>query len=578
MTLSQAARQAITILTKNVPDFTVYSGIPKPIPMPLVLSEDVRDAIETLNYFSYRIFPTIEADEPGDLYDLFPSATPAEFAFLEEIAPLIACDLWRARVYEQLWAYRTPKTNPQDAFNAAQAYLAYVQRYLNQPQEHAPKFNGWTALERALRLTAKYASHPMGRPIYLQAQAQAKTWVGDVNRDVEERSVNFAHLVDTWKLVESGLTKEDLLALCEALDAEHKITRNYTWRHNLAKYRERLVKNGTVEEKRASRLHFAQLDAAEGDYCAPHDPVRAKFAYMHAERRFQDLNMTTEVQQMQQKGAALAPAIFSEMKPMEVEIGDYLNFCQYIAKRRLREATSLQEYLELLAEHHAVQPKADDPDPPRYLHQLFGQTHFGGAGQVVNNTGNSGEVGYPLDEMHHAAQLSAMIYSELYEAAQQRWAPMAEDLHPGVAASNVVPRQHIELVTLGLTFALQQDFLVAAHLLAPMPEAIFRHVLVSKRKLAPYTEASQIQMMNTLAPMIDTTAQYYPELVSVFGEDIMLDAKRVLDTESLNVRNTLLHGLGGDKYAADWPGRALVQLVFRLVFGPHHCSDITTGT
>lgn len=569
MTLSQAAVQAITSLTGETPDFLVQMGLQKPIDVPLVLSEDVRTALEALNFFSYLIFPRLEADRPEDLYQPFRSPSPAEFALLEELAPLITYDPWRARAYEQLWVYRTPRPKPEDAFVAADAYLAYTHTLLSQAEDSDSKYEASSALERALRLTAKYVTHPQGLPLYLRAQTQGRTWIADPSKEVRGRSVILCLLIDTWKVVPDGLTRADLLSLCHDLDAEHLAGGDHTWRFTLAEKREELVKTGSLQEKQASRLHFAEVKAAEGDACAHGNPVRAKLAYMEAERRFQDLNRTAEVKQMQRKGAALAPAIFAGMKPIEVEIGDYVAFCQYIAGRRLRQAQSLQSYLQLLAEHHAVQPKSSETDPPTFLYKLFGQVHFGGAGQVVNTTGTSGEAGYALDEMQSIAQLSAIMNSGLYQAACQRWSPLETDLRPLVGASSVVPQHHHELVTLGLLFALRGDFLVAASLLAPMPEEFFRSALQRTGKLAPYTDPTHVQMLTTLGSLLDPAGLHYPELVSLFGQDLMLDAKRVLDTESLNIRNTLLHGLGGDQYAADWPGRTLVQLVFRLVFGKH---------
>lgn len=558
MALSPTLQTALDAL--NEPrEFLTYSGMRDPLPISVDSPADLQATLESLNGLLYIRFPQIKCSERDELFGPFRAPAPEELDMLGQLAQFIVHPGLRARAYELLWATRLGKAVPDDAIKSAQAYLEYGR--MPQPDEDQA-----ATLERALRLSGTYARHPDGSPVFLDAQQMALDVVQDSTANPNWRCVALRLLIETWKECPGGLTWTDLLHHVKALDLVQKSAGNHTWRWTLAELRLEAASHLDQAEKQAAREHFAQVRVEEGDAHAADHPVRAKQAYMDAERRYVDLNMRTEADQMRQKGAALAPAIFASMKPIEHDIGDYVKYATSLAERQARLATTLNDYLKALAVHHAVQPKSDDASKDSGLRRLFGHIHFGHGGQVLNANGESGEPGFPLDDMQFHAQLSAILNSRLWIAADARWKPVEEELLPLVAGRPVVPTLSAMQITLGILFALHGDPLVGATMLAAMPEAIFRHALQIKGKVAPYTEPTRVQMQTTLGTLLDPTQPLYSELVALFGEDLMLDAKRVLDTESLNVRNTMLHGLGGDKYAADWPGCSLIQLVIRLVF------------
>lgn len=558
MALSPTLQSALEVL--NEPrEFLTYRALIDPILIANDAPADLRATLESLNWLLHIQFPHIECSERDQLFALLRTPTTDELDMLEQLAPGIIHPGVRARAFELLWASRPGKAVPAYAIDSARAYLEHSRTPMPDEDRAATQ-------ERALRLSGRYARHPDGSPVFVDAQQVALDVVKDSTANPNWRCYALQLLIKTWKDCPGGLTWSDLLAHVKALDLVQRDADNHTWRWTLAELRLEVASHLDQAEKQAAREHFAQVRAEEGDAHAADHPVRAKQAYMDAERRYVDLNMRTEAEQMRLKGAQLAPAIFASMKPIEHDISDYVKFATSLAERQARLATTLSDYLKALAVHHAVQPRSDDASKDSGLRRLFGQIHFGQGGQVLNADGESGEPGFPLDEMQFHAQLSAILNSRLWIAADSRWKPVEEELFPLVAGCPVVPSHSAMQITLGILFALHGDPLVGATMLAAMPEAIFRHALQIKGKVAPYTEPTRVQMQTTLGTLLDTTQPLYSELVALFGQDLMLDAKRVLDTESLNVRNTMLHGLGGDNYAADWPGCSLIQLVIRLVF------------
>ncbi|ADY27461.1 hypothetical protein Deipr_2336 (plasmid) [Deinococcus proteolyticus MRP] len=538
-------------------------GLQQPLDVPTEEDDETQNALCTLNSLLYCMFPQISSSDRATTFQPVRPFSEDDLDLLENLAPDIEHDGIRARAYEILWALRPGKVNPNHAIEAAKAYLKYFQGRDKQDAD-----SGLSTVERALRLSGVYARHPGGHPIYIGAQQQAFHVVQDTSVELNVRCTFLNMLISTQKKADGTVPIPELLSWTAQLAEEQLAAGNHVWRSTLAQLREELASQCGPVEKQAARENTAQVLVDMADANAQDNPIHAKKAYMNAERLYLDLGMRKEAQRMQLKGHALTPAIVGKMKPMYTEADDFKEIARKEALQ-LNQLSSLEECLKKIASYHAVYPQVENSSQSQSLSRLFGQFHLGVNGEVVNSTGKTGEVGFTLGEMQQHAQLSAMLNCHLWSATGARWTPEEEDISALVKANPAVPSNYSSQVTVGLIFALHNDYLVAASMLAPMPEAIFRRALQSAGKLAPYTTASQSQMQTTLGTILEPQGELYPELERMFGKDLMADAKRVLDTESLNVRNTMLHGLGNDQYTRSWPGLAMIQLVFRLAFAEH---------
>jgi hypothetical protein len=102
-----------------------------------------------------------------------------------------------------------------------------------------------------------------------------------------------------------------------------------------------------------------------------------------------------------------------------------------------------------------------------------------------------------------------------------------------------IPEDRKQLFIKGLLAGFKSDFLVSTHILGMQIENSIRYVLNNEGVITTSLSSEGIQEEIDINRLLD-----FPELVPVFGEDLIFDLKGLLISRfGDNLRNKLAHGL-----------------------------------
>lgn len=114
-----------------------------------------------------------------------------------------------------------------------------------------------------------------------------------------------------------------------------------------------------------------------------------------------------------------------------------------------------------------------------------------------------------------------------------------KDLYFIVKNNPFIPEDRIQLFIKGLLAGFQNDFLTSAHILGLQIENSIRHVLNNEGIVTTTLSSEGIQEEIDINRLLD-----FPQLISIFGEDLTFDLKGLLTSRfGDNLRNRLAHGL-----------------------------------
>lgn len=138
------------------------------------------------------------------------------------------------------------------------------------------------------------------------------------------------------------------------------------------------------------------------------------------------------------------------------------------------------------------------------------------------------------------------------------------DMLSVLAYSPFVPPGREQLFARGIHAGLNGDLVAAVHLLCPQVEHSIRHLLSQRGVVVSGLDEQGVQDMHSL-----TTNLYKPELLDIFGKDIVFDLQgSLVERFGSNLRNRVAHGLMHDAEFYSWNALYFWWLVLRLCLAP----------
>ncbi|MBI5928518.1 MAG: DUF4209 domain-containing protein [Chloroflexi bacterium] len=167
-----------------------------------------------------------------------------------------------------------------------------------------------------------------------------------------------------------------------------------------------------------------------------------------------------------------------------------------------------------------------------------------------------------LATIYQEADVASVIGPALYQINIEHNIRI-QDLLPVLENNPFVPIGHEDIYAKGLVAGLRDDGLVAAHLLLPQLESSLREILILSGKITSGLGNDLIQDEYPLSTIL-----YWPELVNIFGADVVFSLRALLvERYGSNLRNLMAHGLMQHKDFYSYRITYLTWLTLKLLMG-----------
>ncbi|GBF03886.1 hypothetical protein DAERI_010058 [Deinococcus aerius] len=336
-------------------------------------------------------------------------------------------------------------------------------------------------------------------------------------------------------------------------------------------------RNNDSEQERVAQLDSIDVEARQARArAAAGDHMGAAFALMGAMRRRQQLLGSGEMEVIQLHGEAreAMKAAREGQTPQTEDITQLVERAKpgILAKldgRSLREAIFILAHLPSFRPRDEVERLTTDALDTSVLARLFGNVELSADARVTATAGGRSDEQFA----HWRVEFQNMVrqtyvhttINPAREYIREQYRLDPQEMMDAIGGAPLVGDDDQISVVRGIHAALTDDDLVAAHLLVPRLETVFRRVLdQTEGQLPSAVKSDGTEDVRMLGPMLENP-EYRDRLDEYFGPDLMFEIETFFNSKpGPNARNALCHGFAPDAFYEDWPGVIATHLLMRV--------------
>lgn len=335
--------------------------------------------------------------------------------------------------------------------------------------------------------------------------------------------------------------------------------------------------NDDSEQELAAQLKSIDVEARRArERAAAGEHMGAAFALMAAMQRRQQLlgSENPEVIQLHREARDAMEAARAGHTPQTEDITPLVKRSRpgIIAKlegRSLREAICILADLPSFRPRDEVERMTTDALDTSVLARLFGNVELSADARVTATAGGRSDEQFA----HWRVEFQNMVrqtyvhttINPAREYIREQHCLAPKEMIDAIGGAPLMGDDDRKSVVRGIHAALTGDNLVAAHLLVPRLETVFRRVLDQMEGQLPSTVKSDgTEDVRMLGPMLENP-EYRDRLDEYFGPDLMFEIQTFFNAKpGPNARNGLCHGFAPDAFYEDWPGVIATHLLMRV--------------
>ncbi|MCY7273123.1 MAG: DUF4209 domain-containing protein [Phormidesmis sp. CAN_BIN44] len=470
-----------------------------------------------------------------------------QLTLLKELAPSIQDSELRARIADILWERRR---DFQMAQLAITSYLESAQR-LEDPEHW---FLPFQRIQRAVRIAARlgrdksFLTNVIEYVESLLAKFQAEDplyFSAELMRLLQEQ--RFGNSAKYAKLSEQAATSAELSRQWDRSREYWDVTGRW---YALAKD----IENQRRVQVRIAETYVSEADAAVSNL-SPSYMTAASCLQKAIEAYRRVGRMKERLEELHKLLLEYQPQLLSEMKMFSHEI-NISNIVEHTLSqmrgKSFKDAIIRLALMGFSPKVGSLRSQVQEALRNYPLQFLTSETLHNQTGKVVarkpsiiSNDPEESEAALQISMLKHAVYQQMVHTSGIVNPARYQinleHAVSVEDFAFIVMNNPFIPAGREMIYARGLLDGLRGDFLVSTHLLIPQIEHSIRYLLEQKGCIVSGLDDRGIQEEHNINVLIRR-----PELVEIFGEDIVFDLKGLLVHRfGTNLRNDMAHGLIG---------------------------------